>query len=136
MLRAKVKSAETTYRALLLNVMVAMMEVDRSVDKNEVERIGDIYEEIVGFRLETAVRERLIGSLVVPRREVLEMVRKYGPSLDAEQRKLVIRGALRVLEADDRVTPHENWLLNKVALAFGMTTDELGAILRETQTDR
>ena len=135
MRRTKVKSAETTYRAILLNVMVAMMEVDRSIDEHEVEQIGDIYEEIVGFRLETEVRERLIGSLTTPRREVLDMVRKYGPSLDTEQRKLVIRGALYVLKADGKVAPYENWFLSKVGLAFGMTNDELEAILHEAEAD-
>ena len=59
------KTAETTCRALILSVMVRMMEVDGIIDPREVKRIGDLYEEIAGFRLSDRIREKLIGSVTV-----------------------------------------------------------------------
>ena len=124
------KSAETTYRALIVNVMVAMMEVDGDIDEREIDMIGDICEEIVGFKLDAAIREKLINSTVVTRREVLDLVRRHGGRLEAERREHVLRAGLYVLEADARTAPEEQWFLTEVGLAFGMTHEEIEEILR------
>ena len=63
------------------------------------------------------------------------MVRKYGDSLKAEQRRSIIRASQYVLEADAKIAPQENWFLTKVSLAFGITEDEIEKIrvtIRET----
>ena len=122
-------SAETTYRALIVNVMVAMMKVDGDIDDLEVEQICDICEEIVGFRLEVAVRERLIDSVVATREEVLDLVRTHGSSLDAVSRTLVIRAGLYVLEADARTDRRELQFLTDVGQALGMTREQVTEVL-------
>ena len=120
-----IESTESTYRALILNVMVAMMQVDGNIDEQEIEQICDIYEEIIGFRLELSIREKLINSAVATQQEVLDLVRTYGGRLDAESRKLVIRAGLYVLEADSRTDPRERRFLTDVGHALGMTGEEL-----------
>jgi hypothetical protein len=109
--------------------MVAMMECDSALDPREIGLIGDIYEEIVGFRLEASVRSKLIGSVSTSQEEVLELLESRRQLLDADHRRRVLRGGLRVLQADNRMHPREWRLLRDVGLALGFTDDEIDALL-------
>lgn len=120
---------ETTYRALLLYVMVVMMEEDGVLEDREVSLIGDIYEDLVGFRLERRVREKLIGSVHETRRQVLEQLRRRVSLLDREQRESIFEGALRVLRVDGVAKSREYRFLRDVGEAVGMSEAEIAAHL-------
>lgn len=122
-------TAESTYRALLLDVMVAMMEEDGVMDDREVEIIGDVYEEIVGFRLENSVRRKLIGSVAESRYEILMLLQSRAAILNDSHRRSILRAAMRVLRVDGSADPKEWQFLRDVGLALGMTEEEIDAVL-------
>jgi tellurite resistance protein len=123
------KTVETTYRALILRVMVTMMQSDGRIDDQEFEQICDIYEEIIGFRLPSTTRKTLINSAVSTRKEVLHLLRTYGHRLRASHREKIIRAGLYVLEADARTDPREREFLMQVGLALGLDWAATNAIV-------
>ncbi len=125
------KNVETTCRALILNVMVCMMEVDGVVDEREIDRICEICEGIVGFQLKDTVMERLIGSVVVSRAELLDQLKTGAGILDDGRRRQVLSAGLLVLEADLRSDPREMRFLRDVGLALGMADEAIDAALYE-----
>lgn len=116
---------ETTYRALLLNVMVVMMEEDGILEHHEVALIGDVFEDLVGFRLSQKTRSRLIGTVQETPQEVLEQLRTRASLLSQAQRESIFDGALRVLRADGIATSREYRFLRDVGLALGMADTEI-----------
>jgi len=128
------RNIETTCRALILNVMVCMMEVDGVIDEREIKRIGDVYEEIVGFRLKEAVRERLIGSVMVSRAELLDQLKARACLLDDGRRRQILRAGLLVLQADMRADPRERRFLRDVGSALGMTREQIDTALESGQS--
>ena len=116
---------ETTYRALLLNVMVVMMEEDGILEDREVGLIGDVFEDLVGFRLDARIRKRLVGAVKENRREVLEQVRTRASLLTEQQRESIFDAALRVLRIDGVAKSREYRFLRDVGLAIGMSDAEI-----------
>jgi len=121
--------SEPIYRALILRVMVAMMKVDDNVEEHEVEKIGDIFEDVVGFRLEEPLRDRLIGSIGTSRNQVLQLIRRHREELDPAQRELILRAGYYIEEADLRILQREETFLIDIGLALGYTGDEIVDIL-------
>lgn len=126
------RDAESTYRALMVHVMVAMMEVDGVIDTREANRIGDIYEQVVGFRLDESIRSKLLGSVSASREDVLGLLETRRSLLDREHKCRLVRAGLRVLQADDRMHPREWRFLRDVGLALGLSDDEIDVVLAES----
>jgi hypothetical protein len=120
-----VPNIETTYRALLLNVMVVMMEEDGVLEHHEVSLIGDVFEDLVGFRLSPKIRSRLIGSVKETRRQVLEQLKARASLLSEAQRESIFDGALQMLRADQIATSREYRFLRDIGLALGMADAEI-----------
>jgi len=118
------ESTEATYHALILNVMVAMMKADGDVDAREVAQICDLCDEVVGYRLGDAFKERAINAVRFSRSEVLELVRKYEGRLDEREHRSILDAGLRVLRADKRMDPREKRFLADVRSALRLETDE------------
>ena len=105
------------------------MEVDGVISEREVDRIGEVYEGIVGFRLEPSVRDKLIDTVILKQDEVLDLIRVRADLLDNERRKLVPRAGLMVLQADLRARHREWRFLRDVGAALGMTKSEIDEAL-------
>lgn len=119
------KSVESTYRALLFHVVVAMMRLDGRSDGRERKSVGDIYEEAVGFRLDEKLRHRLLTSDTPRASEVVDEISSRAHLLDASQRLSIFRCGLRVLRADGRAHSKELRFLIEIGLALGMSEAEI-----------
>lgn len=130
---------DAIYRELMLKVMVVMMETDGRIYNDEVLRICDIYEEIIGFRLPDRILEDEINAARSTERDVFDLVRGYAGRINAQSREKVLRAAYHVAVADESFGGREKDFLTSLGVAMGMNLkqvdDVLEAVKREGHTD-
>lgn len=130
---------DAIYRELMLKVMVVMMESDSRIFNDEVLRICEIYEEIIGFRLPDRILEEEINAARSTERDVFDLVRSYAGRLNNQSREKVLRGAYHVAESDGKIGDKEQAFFMSLGVAMGMTLGQIDEVLeavrREGRTD-
>lgn len=136
---ADTRPFEAIYRELMLKVMVVMMEADGRIYNDEVLRICDIYEEIIGYRLPDRILEDEINAARSTERDAFDLVRSYAGRINEQGREKVLRAAYHVATADEAFTPKERDFLTSLGVAMGMSLQDIDDVLekvkREGHTD-
>lgn len=127
------------YRSVMLKVMVVMMETDGRIFQEEIERICDIYEEMVGYRLPDRMLEDEINAARSTERDVFDLVEAHAGRLNDSGREKVLRAAFHVADADGSIVHKEQDFFMSLGVALGMTLKEIDtvrdAVKREGSTD-
>lgn len=130
---------EAIYRSLMLKVMVVMMETDDRIFNEEVMRICEIYEEIIGYRLPDRILEDEINAARSTEREVFDLVRAYADRMNEQGRIRVLRAAYHIAETDGKIAYKEQDFFMSLGVALGLTLKEIDAVreavVREGRTD-
>lgn len=130
---------EAIYRELMLKVMVVMMETDGRIFNDEVMRICEIYEEMIGFRLPDRILEDEINAARSTERDIFDLVKGYATRINDQGREKVLRAAYHVAESDGNIGDREQAFLMSLGVAMGMTLKQIDdireAVAREGGTD-
>ncbi|MGA7304438.1 MAG: TerB family tellurite resistance protein [Rhodothermales bacterium] len=130
---------DAIYRELMLKVMVVMMETDGRIFNDEVLRICDIYEEIIGFRLPDRILEEEINAARSTERDAFDHVRSYSGRINPQGMEKVLRAAYHVAMADETFGAKEKDFLTSLGVAMGMSLKQIDEVLeavkREGHTD-
>ncbi len=130
---------QAIHRELMLKVMVVMMETDGRIFNEEVMRICEIYEEMIGFRLPDRILEDEINAARSTERDVFDLVKGYASRINDQGREKVLRAAYHVAESDGRIGDREQAFLMSLGVAMGMTLKQIDDVRerveREGKTD-
>ncbi|HUF09170.1 MAG TPA: TerB family tellurite resistance protein, partial [Rhodothermales bacterium] len=106
---------------------------------DEVLRICEIYEEIIGYRLPDRILEEEINAARSTERDVFDLVRAYSGRINDQGREKVLRAAYHVAESDGNIGDMEQAFFMSLGIAMGMTLRQIDEVLqavgREGRTD-
>ncbi|HEY5564843.1 MAG TPA: TerB family tellurite resistance protein, partial [Rhodothermia bacterium] len=130
---------DAIYRELMLRVMVMIMETDNRIFNEEVLRICEIYEEIIGYRLPDRILEDEINAARSTERDVFDLVRGYAGRINDQGKEKVLRAAYHVAESDGDIGDKEQAFFMSLGVAMDMSLQQidqvLAAVMRGGRTD-
>ncbi|HEX9660416.1 MAG TPA: TerB family tellurite resistance protein [Rhodothermales bacterium] len=127
---------DAIHRELMLKVMVMMMETNNRIFNDEVLRICEIYEEIIGYRLPDRILEEEINAARSTERDVFDLVRAYSGRINDQGREKVLRAAYHVAESDGKIGDREQAFFMSLGVAMGMTLRQIDEVLEAVRRER
>jgi uncharacterized tellurite resistance protein B-like protein len=113
---------------IVRKVMAMIVVADGDVEAEEIEALRAAYKKICGKDLSVQDVKNEVR-LTDGDSNVERFLLKVRDKLDAEDRKLVLRAAYSVANADGEVAESEDALLDRIVKALGMSDDEAKSAL-------
>jgi uncharacterized tellurite resistance protein B-like protein len=117
------------FHRVILHTIVLMMVADSEIEAAEIDAVIDIYRSITGVEPPRSLVRREIVAALEPPRDPVEYLAMVAPYLNEHGRRLVLRAAAIMAQADGALAPEENRLIGRIAGALDVSPDELREIL-------
>ena len=124
--------AENTVKATL-QAMLATSIADGQLQDEEVQTIARIYEQLIGGKLDSKTIKDAARSMLVNEFDIVDALYQGRSRIEVGQEPLILKAAYLVAASDGTIGEDEKKILVRVAIALGMTKDDIAHTLDELQ---
>ena len=128
------RQEEAIFMVAAKQVMIAMLLADGIVDDSEIKELQATFEDLAGMEVtEQDLREEI--ALVQENNvNTLELVEKFGPSLNDKGKEILLTAAYQIAAADGYIDPSEMELMRKIGGILQLSRAHLNGLLAELES--
>ena len=113
--------------------MLATSIADGQLQDEEVQTIARIYEQLIGGKLDSKTIKDAARSMLVNKFDIVDALYQGRSRIEVGQEPLILKASYLVAASDGIIGEDERKILVRVAIALGMTKDDIAHTLDELQ---